>query len=273
MGDWSTFTGGYGCDAVGISGTSTGTVITASASTNTKGSYTQLTASTPIEAAGFWLQVTTGVTAVIATNMLLDIAIGTAGEEVLISNLMFAKGSVTWMGGAVYVPVHIPQGSRIAARLQGSVASSTCAVSLLLIPPGPLFPEGFGACDTMGADTATSTGVLITPSGTANTKGSYAEITASTARAYGALIAACIGGAFSKTACNETFDIAVGAATEAIIVPDVGFSMEGNNDMVLPFFFGPFPVDIPAGSRIAVRAQSSITAAARVFDVVLYGCG
>ena len=112
--------------------------------------------------------------------------------------------------------------------------------------------------DAAGLNTGSSTGVSLT-TGAANTKGSYAELAASTAyNAQGFFVTA---GKASDTATDTRIDIAIGAAaSEQIIINNLFGS--GKNDRALRYYF---PIQIPAGSRIAARAQSvSATTTSRI---------
>ena len=66
--------------------------------------------------------------------------------------------------------------------------------------------------------------------------------------------------------------IGIGAAgSEKIVAADLTARSSSITDEVRPSFIA-LPVAIPAGSRIAVRAQCSITDATdHLFDIALYG--
>lgn len=94
----------------------------------------------------------------------------------------------------------------------------------------------------------------ISVGGSANTKGSYVEIVASTGIDYD-----CILIHFYSTEEQDSYlwDIAIGAAaSEEIIIPDLSIQCAwlggGDESAETPYFF---PVSIPAGTRIAVRGQ------------------
>lgn len=126
------------------------------------------------------------------------------------------------------------------------------------------FPDG-ALCNAVdyGSNLATSMGTAVTCSATANTKGSFAQLTASTTND---ACFAIVSGAYTGTAVNYfMIDIAVGAAaSEKIILPN----------LVLAFWPGgnangntvSFPIQIPAGTRLSVRCQS-VAATAEVVNL------
>lgn len=91
--------------------------------THTKGSYVQISAACARNLKG--LTIATGMqlnTARSNTQWLMDIAIGGAGsEQIIISNLPFycnSSGDVIFPQVYNFIPILIPEGSRIAARIQ-----------------------------------------------------------------------------------------------------------------------------------------------------------
>lgn len=99
-------------------------------------------------------------------------------------------------------------------------------------------------------DSSTPDNVTITASATAHTKGSYAELIASTSfDAAGLLIM------YTAASADLSYllDVAIGAAaSEVIVVPDLLFCAE---DRLTSWFF--LPCEIPASTRIAARCQCS----------------
>ena len=250
---------------------SRGTQVDSSGTANTKGSFTELVASTPFDADGVVIY----VGASNADSFLLDIAVGAAAsEQVVIPDIHNdTKGS---MEMNFYAPIAVPAGSRISARIADDVASvRNSFIGIGLLPKNFLASEALGRATAYGVVTADSGGTQIDPGGSANTKGSYAQVVASTTNPIKML---CV--AFATAAGNHALtnafslaDIAVGAAaSEQVILDNIQMRHENNTDNVHPFFTGLIPVNIPAATRIAVRAQCSITDATdRLFDVVIYG--
>lgn len=244
-------------EAVGVNtGTSKGTTVTASGSTNTKGSYVELTAATTISADGFLLTVDTPAGGI---DHMMDIAVGGAGSEVVIlsnfsTELYFGGGSPS-----VFVPVPIQAGSRISARMQANQGSVSDNVSLVLVKGGLARMMGLKRATTYGADTATSTGTQVPYAGSTNTKGAWVELTSSTVGRTRLLIVlvGLRGGSNIATTNYSLFDIGVGASSsEVAVVSNVSTVGDANTDRYWPNVY-TIPVDIPAGSRLVARAQHS----------------
>jgi len=132
---------------------------------------------------------------------------------------------------------------------------------------------GFQRIDSLGTNTSDSGGTAIDAGAVANTKGSYAQIIASTSVAYRGLIVM-----FGNNATNRSLtadyavDIAVGAAaSERIIIPDLELKANGQ-DQVTPQVWGPFFFNIPSGVRLSARSSSTTTdATERIVDVAILG--
>jgi hypothetical protein len=88
---------------------------------------------------------------------------------------------------------------------------------------------------------------------TANTKGSWYQLVASTLFPTSYLMI-CVR--FANSDYNYLMDIGVGGAgSEVVIIPNIHFSRSSNTAWNTSFTI--IPVNIPAGTRIATRAQSS----------------
>lgn len=256
-------------DAAGLNtGSSTGVSVTTGAA-NTKGSYAELAASTSYDAQGFF--VTAGKASDTATDTLFDIAIGAAASEQIIIGNLFGSGKND-RALRYYCSIPIPAGSRIAARAQSVSATVTARIGLTLCAKHPKGVQK-GRITTYGANTADSGGVSIDPGATLNTKGAYSEIVASTTYDHdGFILALSEQNNYVRSAASYLVDVAVGAAgSEIVYAPDqIVFQSAGGDTFDPAVLFLPFAV--PAGSRIAIRAQANITDATdRTFDAILYG--
>ena len=273
MGDWSAIGAGNRYSTEGEDSANTrGTLLANGGVANAKGNYTQIIASTPFDAQGFLL------TAYANSNQdcLLDVAVGAATEQVIVPNflLSFCMNNPT----GVYFPIPIPASTRVTMRTQSGYASQNQYGQITLLSQGFLPGAPLGRVEAWGADTTDSGGTSVDPGGTAHTKGLYSQLIASTAFDVRAVIIVIGGGG---TRYRPTYrwlvDIAVGAATEQIILPDIGFGAEGASNFygdIQPKTVGPLPVHIPAGTRVAARAQcNDLNAAYRVFDIAIYGIG
>ena len=210
-----------------------------------------------------------------ATNYLLDIGIGAAGSEVaVIDNVMMNNALANHANNPYCFPLIIQAGQRIACRVQSIAGSQWSDISFYLIPVSAGLIAGLQKCDTYGVNTADSGGTSIDPGATAYTKGAWVQLTASSLRPHSAIV---IGASNqdNKTRAYSFWQIDVGltSAKNTIIGNYVVRSHE-NDDAIYPFVSMPFPVSIPAGTEIWVRASCNINDATdRLLDVALYCFG
>ena len=249
---------------------SRGVLIVTNSAIHTKGVYTELVASSSADAVGIFFQGSIGNG---NSKYMIDLAIGSAGSEVIIANnLVFYATQKNIAIHDYFIPLAIPSGTRIAARVQNSDAGTdnfwVCA-SLLLEDDS----IGLTICDTWGAVEASTTGARITPSTTAEVKGSWGEVISSTPN--GVTIISLAQLQFNINLLNQSsvFDIGIGpAGSEQVIIHNIPFESNSSSDWInggVPFF----PIDIPKGSRISARTQttSSSVPAGSDFDLIIYG--
>ncbi|KKK98248.1 hypothetical protein LCGC14_2644640, partial [marine sediment metagenome] len=208
-------------------------------------------------------------------DCLIDIAVGAeSSEQVIVPDLMFTSvGAGENM--QLFLPIFIPAASRIAVRGQADGVGRDIFFTAMLLGkpflPGMMLGSRLTA---YGINTGDSGGTQIDPGGTAHTKGSYVELDASSDHHHKGLLASFgMGQNASATAGSFLVDIAVGAATsEQVLIQNLFVGVSSALDHPAPVFCGPFPVSIPESTRLAVRAQSTITDATdRLIDVALYG--
>ena len=252
----------------------TGVTVTAAASANTKGaSWQEIISSTTIRAN--YILVMLGGTGTSSGDYLVDIAIGAAGsEKSLIDNIQFSQVAIGGQVSAYLFPVVVPAGSRLSSKCQATNASGTIEVIIVLIGAGDKASQGLSRVSTYGATTADSGGTGVDPGGTINTKGGWQQIVASTTYPIKQLLV--VIGDRANTAmstCNWLMDIGVGAGSaEKVLIPALFFCAGTTPDGIIPNIFGPFPVNIPAGTRISANPQCNINDASdRLIDVTLYG--
>lgn len=253
---------------------SAGPILTGAAGAHTKGAYTQLIASTAFDAEGIWVILGRGVS---VTSYLVDIAIGGAGaEQVIIPNLAFYSPVNDSGNRHIFIPISIPAGTRIAGRCQTAAGGSQqlrCGVLLQahgFVPSNPL-----GRVKDYGISTATSTGTTIDPGVTVNTKGAWVQMVASTDNDIEMLLLA-VGyrlQAVGAPGPQWLVDIGVGGiGAEQVIISNLWLGVAGTWDDFLQQMLGPFPVHIPAGTRLVIRAQcNTATSPDRTFAAGLYG--
>ncbi len=277
MADWPLIEG-QDAEAIGSVGAgSDGTTVTSGAA-NTKGSYVQLIASTAFDIHYISIQLYP-VGEATGDALLCDIAVGAASSEYdIIPNLYCESATASFRTPVAQYsfPIFIPAGSRISARCQADAATQAVDINLQgfgfsFMPSAPLT----SLIEAMGFDLSDSAGTLVDPGGSANTKGAWSQLVASTAREIRALGLAVGRNAGNQSLSDADFlvDIGVGAAgSERVIIPDWYAFSGSSGDTYRSQGTPAFPVYIPAGSRVAARAQSSDTDATdRLIDVIAYG--
>jgi hypothetical protein len=270
MADWPVYSLGHSyVPSYGHSHVSIGALGFSTLKNNAKGAWNEIVASTPYPVRMITLTLANG-----GYDMLLDIGVGAAGSEVvLVSDLILSEVNAIFVAmQTVQIPVRIPAGTRIAMRGQvNSTSDRSVYVNMHLSTTCWPHHADLIPASTYGAATADSGGTSIDPGGTVNTEGAWVELSAACAEHIrGLILGVGCGGNFSRVLTGWLVDIGVGAAaSEVVLVPDV--YINNVNNAVVPFYTGPIPVDVPAGTRIAIRAQCSINDASdRLFDAVLY---
>jgi hypothetical protein len=246
-----------------------GTSCTTGAAEATKGSIVEAIASTNFDS--YMMHITIGdyTTTSTPARGCLDIMIGAGGsEQVLIENLLMGycggqadvqqKGPKQWM-----FPIYVPAGSRLSIRAAGERTSTAvrCAITLMGGTVSPMFQVGTKVT-TYGVGTVAN-GTTITEGGS-GAEGSWAQITSSTSVEHFCLVPSYQFN--TTTASTERYsyvDIGIGAASSEVqlgtpYVYSTGFyaPMDGP--------FNPMPVfcNVPAATRLAMRASNSGTARA-----------
>lgn len=114
-------------------------------------------------------------------------------------------------------------------------------------------------------------GTTVTTGGTASTKGSYASLLTTTFDVYWIEILAFAYGT-TATDSQGVMDIATGAATQEIIIPDLMMGFCGLYSSTAP---GPkrwsFPLYIPSGTEIWARAAGQRVSTALTVVIYCYG--
>lgn len=269
MPDWPSGYGGTRLEAIGAAAFDIG--VTAG-SANAKGSWAELTSSSPIDADGFYLNV-----AMVGTNrdFLFDIGVGAAGSEVVIlENVLVSIGSIS-IGQIVeaYVPLPIKAGTRIAARCQSTTVSAVLGIMAHLAAGDFYSAMRCGRATTYGALTADSGGTSIDPGAVASTKGSWVELAASLTNPFRSALV-CVGNQANavRSAASYSLDLGIGAAaSEQVVLADNYMHADATTDLVFPPLIQRF-LSAKSGERLAARAKSDITDATdRLFDLVVIG--
>ncbi len=252
-------------------------VIVTGGAAHVKGAWTEVLASVPEDS--YLVMLSAGGTFVSGSNtsMLLDIGIGPAGaERVVISNLAIGYIDFTIAGGRLWLlPLFIPAGSRIAARVQGVIANDTAEIAVDLFGGQPF--EGASsnvAADSFGANTSTSQGLTLTSGALANVAGSWTEISPSVPNDLQRFFLGIQGnGNAALASANSLIDIAVGPALlEAAIASNIfvrSTTSEVIQNVAPPGPALPYLSEVKAGSRLSARLTSSV--ASMALDVTFHG--
>lgn len=265
---------------VGPSAGATG--VAASGSTNTKGSYVQFVASTTFASQSMIVDMPSNNTGG-AMDSLVDVATGAAASEVVvIANLPYGSFYTTGVAGATgYIaPLSVASSTRVSARSQSDVASAAVAVSLTFIGTNGIL--GISSFSTGGALTASSRMTLVDAGGTANVKGSYVQMVASTAALTQWMLPLTCRVGQGQNAAGVVFAVDVatgGSGSEVVLLPDLRVTAgpTGGSGSITQQGLPCFPVMtyIASSTRIAFRASCiSNTATLRTFDAgIVYGTG
>lgn len=214
----------------------------------------QLVASTDTDYAGLWATMSEGT----SIGSLFKLYVGGSGSEVEIAELI---GSASAQNHCpVFVPIHVPAGSRVsAAKADSDGFGATARIHVTPVRGSsyaPLVSRGIAIGVTSGALPNVDAGA------TANTKSAWVELIASTARDAKGFTLCGWGDASCDTSVRLHIDVGVGASgAEQIIFADAGASQVSYRTELIGLPLGPVWTPIPAGSRVAVRVQCSSTSA------------
>lgn len=233
--------------------------LTANASAHTKGSWSEVIASTSANAS--FLMVTVGGVGASSTNTatLLDIATGSTGNETAIaSNIAVGGANTAATGNSTFgtpgvvfgFPFKVPSGTRISARIQSVVTGGkTAIIDIFAINAGD-YNNSPTSVDVIGGDTATSQGISYS-----GASGNWVEAIASTSRAYRAVAVVLSGhNATLSNTSGRIFELGVGATSSEVQFGTVRhqFTTGELSHSIQPFTY-LFGRNIPAGSRLAMQ--------------------
>jgi hypothetical protein len=241
--------------------------VTANSSAHTKGAWSELVASTSANASYLIVSVDLSAAAT-DTASLIDIGTGASGSEAaLIPNVAAggAETATTRCPFAFGVPIKIPSGTRLSARIQSVVTGGkTAAVRVITFDMGD-YAHAPTSVDVLGTSTATSEGTPMT-----GASGTYAEVVASTSNAYKAIVLVPSTSATSISNIAATFTLGVGASGSEVESGACIAHYTGNEEVGVTALCPPImAASVPAGSRLAVKHD--IAASSSFYDVTLIG--
>lgn len=232
-----------------VDGTSANTALVSHASAHTKGVYVEIHAGVPANCNGF---VISALNQVANNAWLIDVAIGSAGNEVVIaSNIPIEWGrSLNIHDLPLVFPIRIPEGARVAVRGQSFTGAQTINLhwSLHTGNLGPITYEG-AVCES--ASEANSRGVAITGTG-------IFELVASASRDYKGIMFMSAADGGTQTGANLQMTYFVGGAAAEKKVFEIEYRELAIGDTAPHFGYAvhrPLPYLVQTGSRWSTRAN------------------
>jgi hypothetical protein len=247
------------------------TSVAGSITANALGSWVQMHAASGFPVDGMYVFLgQTGLAASASnTQTLLDIGIGPSGSETAIALNIAIGGSLPFT--ALQIPIAIEANNRIVVRIRSAVSNKSCTMGMSLYGGGTGLESGYRAV-TYGANTASSTGTVLTAPAATNSESAWTQISASTtATARWMVVGLSIPNTATATAINGLLDIGIGAAgSEVGIVNDIPYAVSTAEDINAPYPL-TYPVNVPAGIRLAARYRGTSTATAAAINVTVTG--
>ena len=264
---------GPGNTSTGVLATSVSLLnVAASATPHTRGDFTELFSSTTFHAETITVTIWSSPgQSTVNSACLLTLATGAALSEAdYVANIP--------LGGSVRpqsftVPCNIPAGTRVAACLQGVVVSQGVNIVVTLRQAGDQYPAPT-VITTIGADTATSNGLVMTVPSGAHTKSDWTQLTAATSQQYNRLLV-CLAAPSTgtMTATTGMVDIATGGSgSESVLINNVPFEVTAA-ELFYQAAPVPYIVNIPVGTRLTARYSAASAATGARPTVVVIGFG
>lgn len=269
-----------------VAATSTGTLITASATANAKGAWVSL-GSPAFDYE--WINIGIGASSA-AADYVFDLGIwsGTATASFAIASdlrISALKGAAD-LFLSYTLPIRIPKGQAGVSGISMRCASPTASATLRAIVTGssssPLGGPSFSRIRSLYTP-ANSRGIAIDPGATANTKGAWTTVGSnlSTLGSIDALIVG-IGPNADVTRTGSAtglLDIGLsGTWGQRVEIPNLLWGFTTTSDTPFPSVYGPFPVTFNNNGTadlydVVARAQSTNTTAGdRTLDLGVWAC-
>ncbi len=249
-----------------VGGAGAGTVVTSSASANTKGSWAAFGATT-FNYSGLLL---TLYNITNSTNVRLDLGLGSSPSTNACSSSLICIVEDLWFRNTVsgaasgtirqlLLPIAVASGETVNARISATAGSSAVAALLTGYSLESSGRQGKARLRTATDFTNTLPANTVALSGTAGTYSNWAVVTTSTPARFSQLW--CVladGNDTSRTAGTYIVDIGVGATNSEKLLFSFITGTGTGGLTITPHV--PFPVDLPAGSQLNFRATANTTA-------------
>ena len=237
--------------------------VTGASSANTYGAWVEMSSGIDFDADRVIL---TMISAAAVDLFLFDIGVGAVGsEEVLVPEIPYQVYDFdAVLDCVVYdLPVRIVEGTRVSLRCKSLLGGSHVAyVAACMVCGASDAIVGTSGVVPVGISGATSNMTEVDPGGTSGTYGSYVELTSSLSDDIRGWIL-CVGSGANSSTSTAGWLVTVGVGASGSEVPVVdGWPIHANASgitMANPEASPIFPIQIKAGSRIAVKLKCSIT--------------
>lgn len=236
----------------------------------TYGAWDELVTTTPFSADAFMVHLRTCD----YETWAVDIGIGAAGSEVTIATLAglpFNQTNISPLHGVNHLlPIRLPKGQRISARIYSSGGGVESYVSLSASPRHWNAPVGFSRVDCIGL-TSGPHGTPLASNGSPYARSAYVQLAASCPSGVKAIA---LGPGWSNDATVENiysmlFYVAIGSAGSEVDILREFVQVKYQDWPANAVMHGINPIAIAAGQRIAVAIEEH-SSASRNYDPVLY---
>jgi hypothetical protein len=195
--------------------------------------------------------------------------IGVGATPNIVVNALICAGNTNLNSSYRYkFPVQVAGGTAIKAQASSNAGTDAPSVIIRVADAAYTNMEGAAGVDALGYVGGSTGGTTVTAGTTPSYNGTYTQLVASTSVDYMGLM---IGVLNASVADLAILKIAIGAAaSEKDIVPDLMVVTQTGNGADNPSTFGPYMIQIPAGTRISANLAMRSTTGGTL-DVVAYG--
>lgn len=251
----------------------TGFGITVAPLAGSYGAYVQLFAALSEPAYGILVNINSNTGSAASRSTVIDIGIDEAGGSSYTARVtgILCGGAAAMSAGGLwyYFPLFVPAGASIGIRANGSVTTAIRVfASLMQRPARPEMVRVGSLVDTLGV--SGSVGTVIVPGTTSD--GSWTLIGTTTHRCWSWQVGLQVAVADTAwTAGNLFVGLAVGDGTNFDIIIKDQLFITTTTEAISNYLPLNFERDVPAGSNIYMRAQSS--SALDAYTAAAYGLG